>query len=73
MEGENYLPGEPFLDACPNIPDQVVNHAVDGSIDLCEFVNQLIHRLLWFTSIDPCVRKKDDDQEHDENNDQDCF
>lgn len=67
------LPGESFFNSCANTPDQIANHAVDRSIELGKFINQFVHCILGFTSIDPGISKKDDDQEHDENNDQDCF
>ena len=67
------LAREPFLDACANTPDQVADHAIDSLIDLYKFIDYLIHCIFGFASVDPCICKKDDDQEHDENNDQDCF
>ena len=61
------------MDTGAYTPDQIANHAVDVPIELGKFINQLVHCILRFASIDPCVRKKDDDQEHEEDNDQDCF
>lgn len=71
--GETRLTGEPFLDASANAPDQIANPAVKGLIYLNQLINNLVHCLLRFAGINPCIGNKDDDQEQNEDNDQDCF